>query len=42
MIVDLIIWLGVVGAAFVAWSLYATAAEPISSDELEPLPVRED
>jgi len=35
MIVDLIIWLGVVGVAFVAWSLYATAAEPMSSDELD-------
>jgi hypothetical protein len=25
MIVDLLVWLGVVSAAFVAWSLYATS-----------------
>ena len=42
MIVDLLVWLGVATAAFVAWTLYASAGAPSSSDDREPQPGHDD
>ena len=33
MLTDLLVWLGVVAAAFVAWSLYASSGSPSAADD---------